>query len=172
MESFWKQCGKVWDKGDWQYVVAVWLTAPDIKNITVLFRNNSGPHELTEDWLMWAIGRERKALWLVGIWTGEYVFLRRSMEDNRLVHLPSSVELEVDRSYVSYVGQPHISSRCGSEEHFLGCSGVQSSDVGNMAIGWLCAPERTNAHDGVGGRGWREAQSRRVYLGSPSKVGP
>lgn len=53
MESFWKHYEKVRSKGDWQHVVAVSLTAPDIKKVTIPFRNNTVPYELIEDWLRW-----------------------------------------------------------------------------------------------------------------------
>lgn len=63
------------------------------------------------------------------------------MVDNRLVHLPSLVELVRERGYVKYVGKPHS------------CKGLRNTLQAviqmfrNMAMGQLCAPEGTNACD-------------------------
>ena len=147
----------------------------EVKNITILVRNESLPPEDIATWL----GRYgqlqtplRKNLDERGVWTGAWLArIRLKREGNSVAHLPGSAFLGRDRILAFYPGQPRRCFKCGSPTHMSSdCTVVRCGrchEFGHLSesCGKICC-------NLCGEMGHPFSRCPKAYRGSSSGGGP
>uniref|UniRef100_A0A6I8RNS8 CCHC-type domain-containing protein n=1 Tax=Xenopus tropicalis TaxID=8364 RepID=A0A6I8RNS8_XENTR len=121
LDRFWSLYQEKGRSPEWEGFRAIPVSKPEVKNVTVIFKNESIP---PEDVLVW-LKRQCKVLapltrlyneegfWIVG-WK---VQVRLDVSNNVTKHLPNSFFIGKERGVCFYPGQPKQCFKCGSKRH-------------------------------------------------------
>nr|XP_014342622.1 PREDICTED: uncharacterized protein LOC102353458 [Latimeria chalumnae] len=156
LDLFWTRYEKVKNNPEWQEFEVIKISQSDIRQITILFKNESVP---ASDIIYWL---KRNCTLLEDLnpiydrnnfWTGGYTTRTQLRSSEKgLIHLPNTITIRRDQGYLFYPGQPKVCHKCGSGKHLSRNCGQQyctrcgklghiSRECGNIIVCNFCNAE-------------------------------
>nr|XP_006012776.1 PREDICTED: zinc finger CCHC domain-containing protein 3-like [Latimeria chalumnae] len=137
LEKIWEKYEKVKTESVWKDFIAVRISQANIKNITVLFKNESVPSLDILYWLQQrctVLGDLSPIYDKYGFWVGGYkIRVHLHVTETGVQHLPNSILIGGDRGFLFYAGQPKVCFKCGSKRHMsMDCNNVTCNKCGKQ----------------------------------------
>uniref|UniRef100_H2ZZU3 CCHC-type domain-containing protein n=1 Tax=Latimeria chalumnae TaxID=7897 RepID=H2ZZU3_LATCH len=145
LDLFWERYEQVKHLPEWQNFEIIKISQNAIRNITILFKNESVPATDIRYWL------ERNCK-VVGdlipiydsnkLWIGGYkIKIQLRSEGNNLIHLPNIINIGRDRGFIFYPGQPQACHRCGNRTHLSSsCTKQRCNKCGQLGHTTITCP--------------------------------
>ncbi|OCT74319.1 hypothetical protein XELAEV_18033284mg [Xenopus laevis] len=127
LEEFWRRYNLKKGAKEWQNFKVIPISKPELKNVTIIMKNES---VRPEDILIWlrrqctVLSPLVKIFYEEDFWVGGYkVQVKLNTEGYSQKHLPTSFFIGKYRGVCYYIGQPRLCFKCGARTHLAGkCS--------------------------------------------------
>nr|XP_014348280.1 PREDICTED: zinc finger CCHC domain-containing protein 3 [Latimeria chalumnae] len=122
LETFWARYERVKTQQVWNDFTIHKISQHNVRTITILFNTEIVPEADSMFWLKrqtTVIGDLHPIYDKNGFWNGGYrAKIQLEEIENKLVHLPNTINIGRDRGWLFYPGQPKNCHKCRASDHF------------------------------------------------------